>query len=248
MIGYTKLFSTIVTSTVWQEDSDTKVVWVTMLALADAEGRVDATIPGLANVARVSVPNTRRAIQRFLSPDPDSRTKDFSGRRIEEMPGGWRLLNHAKYRQKMNADERREYLRQKQAERRAKHKSCQHGVNKRQQMSTVSTHTESESDADSTLSNERVGTTKGFAPPTLDNVREYAHQRKSKLDPDKFFDRNEAAGWMVGKYKMKDWRAAFRYWERTERPRGNSRPSDIKRDFSQQESADGTTVDTGPIG
>ncbi len=248
MIGYTKLFSTIVTSTVWQEDSDTKVVWVTMLALADSEGRVDATVPGLANIARVSVANTRRAIQKFLNPDPDSRTKDFDGRRIEEIPGGWRLLNHAKYRQKMNADERREYLRQKQAERRAKQKSCQHGVNKRVQKSTLSTHTESESESDSTLSYERVGTTKGFAPPTLDEIQVYARERNSVVDPDKFFDRNEAAGWMVGRHRMKDWKAAFRYWERTEKPNGDRRSAAKARDFSQQESREGITIDTGCIG
>ena len=33
-----------------------------------------------------------------MSPDPDSRTKDHGGRRIEEIDGGWRLLNHAKYK------------------------------------------------------------------------------------------------------------------------------------------------------
>lgn len=69
-----------------------------MLAMADSRGRVWASVPGLANRARVSVDSTRAAIATFLSPDPDSRTPDHEGRRIEAIDGGWRLLNHDKYR------------------------------------------------------------------------------------------------------------------------------------------------------
>jgi hypothetical protein len=52
----------------------------------------------------------------LLSPDPDSRTEDYEGRRIEVVDGGWRLINHAKYRAKMSEAERLEYKRRKQAE------------------------------------------------------------------------------------------------------------------------------------
>jgi hypothetical protein len=69
-----------------------------MLAMADQHGRVHASIPGLANRARVPVEDARKAIDTFLSPDRDSRTKDFEGRRVEEIDGGWRLINHEKYR------------------------------------------------------------------------------------------------------------------------------------------------------
>ena len=37
-------------------------------------------------------------MKKLLSPDKHSRTKDMEGRRIVEMPGGWELVNHAKYR------------------------------------------------------------------------------------------------------------------------------------------------------
>lgn len=69
-----------------------------MLAMADRQGRVWASIPGLANRARISVDDCRAAIKFFMAPDVDSRTKDHEGRRIEEIDGGWKLLNHAKYR------------------------------------------------------------------------------------------------------------------------------------------------------
>lgn len=69
-----------------------------MLAMADRKGRVWASIPGLANRARITVEACGEAIASFLGPDPYSRTKDHDGKRIEEIDGGWRLLNHEKYR------------------------------------------------------------------------------------------------------------------------------------------------------
>ena len=80
---YTKLFSSIITSTVWSEDHETRIVWITMLAMADKHGEVQGSIPGLARIAAVSLDGCRNAIRKFLSPDEDSRTKDDEGRRIE---------------------------------------------------------------------------------------------------------------------------------------------------------------------
>ena len=98
-MAYTKLFNSIITSTIWSEDDKTRIVWITMLAIADKNGEVQGSIPGLARIAGVGVEDCRASINKFLSPDPDSRTKDDEGRRIEEIEGGWALLNHRKYRE-----------------------------------------------------------------------------------------------------------------------------------------------------
>lgn len=97
-VTFTKLFSSITESTIWCEPDTTRLAWITMLAMADRQGRVWASIPGLANRARISVDAARAAIAAFLGPDPDSRTPENEGRRIEPIDGGWRLLNHEKYR------------------------------------------------------------------------------------------------------------------------------------------------------
>lgn len=97
-MAYTKLFNSIVTSTIWTEDDRTRIVWITMLALADKNGEVQGSVPGLARIAGVPVEDCRKAIGKFLSPDPDSRTQDDEGKRIEVIDGGWALLNHDKYR------------------------------------------------------------------------------------------------------------------------------------------------------
>lgn len=98
MPNYTKLFSSIVTSTIWTEDDKTRIVWITMLAICDQHGEVHASIPGLARVAGVSLEDAEKAIEKFKAADHYSRTKDHEGRRLVEIPGGWELLNHGKYR------------------------------------------------------------------------------------------------------------------------------------------------------
>ena len=129
MSGYTKLFNSILASTVWREPMETRIVWITLLAMADKDGIAEGSIPGLADFARIPVEATREALLRLSSPDPDSRSLEHEGRRIEAVDGGWFLLNHAKYRAKMGADERREYNRLKQAQHR-----------ERQQMSLTVNH------------------------------------------------------------------------------------------------------------
>lgn len=98
MSGWSKLFSSIITSSVWLEDSDTLRIWIAMLAMANAQDIVEGTIPGFASLCRVDRETMQRAIDKFLSPDPDSRTPDNDGRRISAVPGGWKILNRYKYR------------------------------------------------------------------------------------------------------------------------------------------------------
>lgn len=117
---YTKLFSSITESTVWGESYATRIVWVTMLAMADAKGAVYGSVPGLARRANVTLQEVEQALAAFTAPDAYSRTKDEDGRRIEEIDGGWRLINHAKYSAVRNTEERREYKRRWDQEHRAK--------------------------------------------------------------------------------------------------------------------------------
>lgn len=65
-------------------------------------------------------------------------------------------------------------------------------------------------------------TTKTFRKPSVDDVREYCASRGNNIDPEAFVDYYESKGWMIGKNKMKDWRAAVRTWEKNEKERGTS--------------------------
>ena len=143
---YTKLFNSLVTSTVWQADLETKVVWVTMLALADQHGEVQGSIPGLAHIAGVSLEGCKRALEKFQAPDPYSRTKDHEGRRIEEIDGGWSLLNYAKYRKMSSKDDQM----QKSAERskRYRERKATAAVTPRHAPSRPITHVTPEAEGD----------------------------------------------------------------------------------------------------
>ena len=107
MTGFTKLFQSIVHSTIWREPMHVKVVWVTMLAMADRDGGVSLSIPGLADLSKVSLDECLDALERLKAPDEWSRTKEHEGRRIEDVDGGWVILNYLKYRNLMNRDDQR---------------------------------------------------------------------------------------------------------------------------------------------
>lgn len=123
MKSWTPLWSTIVTSTLWSESKDVRILFVTLLALKDADGVVMGTTVGLARLANLQYEECAKALKVLEGPDKRSDTlQEFDGRRIEKVEGGWRILNHAKYREMIQTIKRREYQRQKQAEYREKRK------------------------------------------------------------------------------------------------------------------------------
>lgn len=63
----------------------------------------------------------------------------------------------------------------------------------------------------------------GFTPPNVQDVRAYCQERGNKVDPENFWDFYQSKNWMIGKNKMKDWKAAVRTWERSESKQGNGR-------------------------
>jgi hypothetical protein len=108
---YTKLFHSIVMSSIWSEDAETCKIWITLLASADRYGCVYGSVVGIAKVSGVSIQKAQEALDKFASPDPNSadlvRAPERQGRRIEVIDGGWRLLNAEHYNAVKRAEERR---------------------------------------------------------------------------------------------------------------------------------------------
>lgn len=65
-----------------------------------------------------------------------------------------------------------------------------------------------------------------FIKPSIEEVRKYCQERKSNIDAEAFVNFYEAKGWMIGKNKMKDWKAAVRTWERSQKSQPRN-PGDI---------------------
>tara|TARA_R110001599_G_scaffold15311_1_gene64437 strand:+ start:200 stop:808 length:609 start_codon:yes stop_codon:yes gene_type:complete len=55
-----------------------------------------------------------------------------------------------------------------------------------------------------------------FKKPTLDEVKNYCILRKNNIDAEAFIDFYESKGWLIGKNKMKNWKACIRTWEQRE--------------------------------
>lgn len=181
-MGYTKLFTEIIMSTVWREPNHVRLLWITMLALKDRWHIVNASIPGLADSARITLEECEDAIKVLSSPDPYSRTKDFEGCRISACEGGWEVLNGEKYRNKMSIDERREYNRIKQKEYRERKKQ---NVKSCVQSSTVCTHTEADTDTEAKIKTlEQSFKAFWSTYPKKRNI-EQARKAWKKLNPDK---------------------------------------------------------------
>ncbi len=95
---FVKIHQTILDSSVWLEPHPTRILWITMLAMANEHGIVEASPRGLASRAHVTYEELQEGIECLASPDPDSKSQEHNGCRIEAVPGGWLILNHTEYR------------------------------------------------------------------------------------------------------------------------------------------------------
>ena len=119
--AWTKLFHSITASTIWSEPNATRICWITMLAIADRDGYVGASIPGLATIARLTIEEVEIALAAFQAPDKYSRNQAHEGRRIETAPRGWTILNYGEFRDLRDEDARREFERERKRKQRSRH-------------------------------------------------------------------------------------------------------------------------------
>lgn len=125
MSGYVKMFQSMLHSTIWKEPDHVRLVWITMLLLADRDGLVEASIPGLADAAKVNLEQCQDALRRLSGPDEYSRTPDNQGRRVEAVDGGWEILNWEAYRERKSEAHEREQAAKRMQRWRARKKAEQ---------------------------------------------------------------------------------------------------------------------------
>ena len=106
-MSYTKLFAELVDSSIWCEDDTTRLLWITLLAMADKNGEVMASVPGLAKAANIPIHDCERGLNKLQKPDKHSRSKVEDGRRIVEIPGGFEIVNYMEYRNKGSKEDQK---------------------------------------------------------------------------------------------------------------------------------------------
>jgi hypothetical protein len=101
-IPFTNVYRSMLTSSIWTTPHPRlhmiRCVWMTLMLMADRRGYVHSSVPGLAAQAVVSIEEAEEALELFRGPDKYSRTKEYEGRRIVDVAGGWRLLNYEAHR------------------------------------------------------------------------------------------------------------------------------------------------------
>lgn len=58
-----------------------------------------------------------------------------------------------------------------------------------------------------------------FTPPSLEDVKLYCQERNNQINPESFVNFYQSKNWMIGKNKMKDWKACVRTWEAKDKPK-----------------------------
>lgn len=103
MAGYTPVFDSVFHGTLcgrWP----TLPVWLTILPMADKNGHIDMTYQAMSALTGWPIDLLKQAITELCQPDPESRSSESDGRRMElvdpNRTWGWRVVNHGKYREK----------------------------------------------------------------------------------------------------------------------------------------------------
>ena len=121
------------------------------------------------------------------------------------------------------ADRQREYQNRLKSEKELGNalpeESCKESCKKSNRKSTPELELEKEIELDKEIEKEREDkkASSRFIPPTLEEVSAFIAENGYRVDAGRFIDYYTANGWMAGKTKMKDWKAAVRNWHRNER-------------------------------
>jgi hypothetical protein len=101
--GYTPVFSSVFTGSLYGRYPDT-AAWLFLLALADKHGNVDMTAEFIAGSTGMPLADLKACIERFMQPDPASRSSAHEGRRLipidPQRAWGWTIVNHSLYKEK----------------------------------------------------------------------------------------------------------------------------------------------------
>lgn len=186
-----------------------------MLALADKNGIVETSIPGLADASRVTVDECYEALQRLQAPDQYSRSQEHEGRRIEEVEGGFLLLNYVKYRGQLTREKIRAQTRARVRKYREKKKKegCNVDVTHNAQVTPSNAQSESESES---YKNIKKNIKKKAQP--LDSEwepNEKHHTLAHDLGVNVEWEADQMRDWAEAKGETKkNWNAAFNNWIR----------------------------------
>lgn len=101
--GYTPVFGTMLTGSLYGRWPHTGV-WACLMSRVSRDGVIDEHPSALAASIGIPLADLKRCLDDFMAPDPESRSVENEGRRLELLDParawGWRVINCGKYREK----------------------------------------------------------------------------------------------------------------------------------------------------
>jgi predicted phage replisome organizer len=190
-------------------DGDSVVLlWIGLLCLAMKSSRpgtieisdgLPYTVDDLSNLFHLEKKTVEMGLALFVK-----------YRMVEVFEGGTiEVINFSKHQKLEEIERIRELTKARMAKYRERLRITHEPVTRNKRV-TIRNVTPTDLDLDLDLDNRGKGK---FIPPSIDDVAAYCRERENGINPTTFVESYSAKGWMIGKNKMKDWRAAIRTWE-----------------------------------
>ena len=211
-MGFTKLFSDIVLSSIWSETETTRIVWITLLAVKGPNHIVKGSVDGLARAANVPIEGCRRALDVLLAPDPNS-GDGTDGHRIEKVDGGYYVVNGEKYKQRRDDDDRRDYQREYHRRYRRKQNvnNRKHNVNK---VKKINPSDQIRSDTDQKKETSSLKKNLVFTEPTDTEFEAYCQEKQiERSDKIYLWNHWKENNWTNGGKPILDWKRTIVAWK-----------------------------------
>ena len=158
------------------------LVFVNMLCRCNLDGTDDRHPRVIADEIGLPLETVREVLLTLGSPDPESRTPDKDGRRIELLDShrnwGWKIINHAKYQSMRNEIDRREQNKRASAKHRHKNADASAGV------STVSHRQPPSAPVDVDVSEDVTTTCAGSCDPACNGELFPVHAKTPAIQDD----------------------------------------------------------------
>ena len=94
--------------------------------------------------------------------------------------------------------------------------------------------------SNTSINNKSINNKGNFKIPTIIQVKEYCTERKNNVDAETFCDFYESKDWLIGKNKMKSWKACVRTWEKSSRNNNTNDRTTSHRHKSGKDYGDGS--------
>ncbi len=209
---YGKIFASLFTGSM-RGKGDLQLVFTYMISNATEEGICDFTPQCISDATGKPIDLIERCLTELESPDEMSRTRSDDGRRIRKLdpsrPWGWHIINYQMYRSIATREAMKEAERLRKRDYRMRTSGQCPGQIRDNTGPSAYDNASDYSEEDKSV---REGV-KRFVPPTPEEVDEYSKAIGYPMDGSAWCDKYIQKGWMVGKNKMKDWKAAVRNWK-----------------------------------